>query len=198
MGARLIDLTGKTFGRWTVLGRSNAVSPPRWQCRCDCGTERTVLGVTLRSGQTKSCRCIGTERVRALGPAQRGDDNPRRKSARVQHGLQYVSAEHPWYRRASSIRSRCKADGVEFGFSSLSECAAYLISIAPLKCPVFGIELRTGAGAFAPDAPSVDRIRSERGYVRGNLQVMSFKANAMKANASAVELEMFARWVLKL
>lgn len=198
MATPLIDLTGMHFGRWTVLSRANTSSPPRWRCRCDCGTERDVLGVTLRSGETKSCRCIGADRFRRLGPNQRGDNNPRRIAARIRHGIQFVSARHPWYRRASSIRSRCKEDGIEFGFSSLSECAAYLISIAPERCPVFGFELRTGAGAFAPDAPSVDRVQSEKGYVRGNLQVISLKANVMKANATAKELEMFAHWILKV
>ena len=60
------------------------------------------------------------------------------------------------------------------------------------------MELRTGAGAFAPDAPSADRIDPRKGYVRGNIQVISMKANAMKANATPEELRSFALWVLKV
>jgi hypothetical protein len=79
----------------------------------------------------------------------------------------------------------------------VSEFASYVISIAPTHCPVFGMELRTGAGAFSPDAPSADRIDPRKGYVRGNIQVISMKANAMKANATPEELKTFALWVLK-
>jgi hypothetical protein len=46
------DLTGQRFGRWTVLSRAdNAASGSAvWNCVCDCGTERRVLGVGLREG----------------------------------------------------------------------------------------------------------------------------------------------------
>ncbi len=52
----LIDLVGYRFGRWRVLARaSNCNGTARWLCRCDCGTEKDVSGVTLRQGQSKSC-----------------------------------------------------------------------------------------------------------------------------------------------
>jgi hypothetical protein len=59
---QLIDLTGRSFGRWTVLGRApNRGRWPRWFCRCDCGTEATVQGNNLRSGKTRSCGCLKRE-----------------------------------------------------------------------------------------------------------------------------------------
>jgi hypothetical protein len=58
----LIDLSGKRFGRLTVVSRAGTIrysrSPqPTWACLCDCGKETTILGCRLRSGHTKSCGC---------------------------------------------------------------------------------------------------------------------------------------------
>lgn len=54
------DLSGRTFGRWTVLD-SFTRSPKgerKWQCRCQCGTERYVLERSLLSGGSLSCGCL--------------------------------------------------------------------------------------------------------------------------------------------
>lgn len=64
---QLIDLTGKTFGRWTVIERSpkNSGQHPRWICRCECGTVRDILGHQLREGVSKSCGCLQKEGLAA-------------------------------------------------------------------------------------------------------------------------------------
>jgi hypothetical protein len=60
--ASLIDLTGRQFGRWLVLGRAkNKGQTPYWTCKCDCGTVREVHGSHLRGGLTKSCGCWNRE-----------------------------------------------------------------------------------------------------------------------------------------
>jgi hypothetical protein len=47
------------FGRLTVIGPSAKVnrSGMHYQCRCECGTEKAVAGIHLRSGHTSSCGC---------------------------------------------------------------------------------------------------------------------------------------------
>lgn len=52
------DLTGKKFGKWVVLKRGDG---NKWLCRCECGTEREVVGATLKNGTSTSCGCA--ERV---------------------------------------------------------------------------------------------------------------------------------------
>ena len=55
----LQDLTGKTFGKLTVICREGSLNNhPAWLCRCDCGNETVVRGRALISGNTQSCGCL--------------------------------------------------------------------------------------------------------------------------------------------
>ena len=62
------DLTGKTFGRLTVIkrGLNSKQRRVRWVCQCSCGKITTVDGIYLKGGQTKSCGCLKTERIALL------------------------------------------------------------------------------------------------------------------------------------
>lgn len=57
--ARLQDLTGKRFSRWTVLSRGpdGKRGIPTWLCRCQCGIERFINGYNLTAGISQSCGC---------------------------------------------------------------------------------------------------------------------------------------------
>jgi hypothetical protein len=64
MGKKLIDLTGRTFGKLVVLKRApnkiyrNGESRVTWLCKCyGCGNEVAVISSTLINGTTTSCRC---------------------------------------------------------------------------------------------------------------------------------------------
>lgn len=59
----LIDVTGKVFGRLTVLRRSEmkVEGAVKWLCRCECGKEVLIRGASLRSGNTSSCGCLLAE-----------------------------------------------------------------------------------------------------------------------------------------
>lgn len=62
------DLTGRTFGHWTVLGfaeRRGKGKASFWLCRCVCGTERAVEAENLRRGASASCGCRRVEALRA-------------------------------------------------------------------------------------------------------------------------------------
>lgn len=64
------DITGKKFGRLTVVRR--APSPNRrafWECLCDCGATTVCPGVDLRSGHTSSCGCLRVDAARTTGNA---------------------------------------------------------------------------------------------------------------------------------
>lgn len=55
-----LDLTGKTFGKLTVLKRSDKKSRHRytiWECQCECGNKTEVKGSSLMEGVSTSCGC---------------------------------------------------------------------------------------------------------------------------------------------
>lgn len=71
--------------------------------------------------------------------------------------------------------------------------------VIPKLCPFLNIEITNiqGSGFIGSNA-SVDRIDPTKGYIKGNIQVISRKANHMKLNASRLELLTFASNVLKI
>lgn len=60
----LIDLTGQTFNKWTVIKRSESKQTPKgqfktyWNCICECGQVKDVYMDSLKSGKSQSCGCI--------------------------------------------------------------------------------------------------------------------------------------------
>lgn len=54
MATKFIDLTGKKFGKLTVLNRVGTKGS-RWLCKCECGRTKEVNGQNLRTGHTKGC-----------------------------------------------------------------------------------------------------------------------------------------------
>lgn len=84
------------------------------------------------------------------------------------------------------LRARAKRDGLEFNLALLD------LPPIPKICPVLGLELIIGRGANKvplPNSPSVDRIDPKKGYIKGNIRVISYRANSLKSNASLEELE---------
>ncbi len=58
---RGVDLTGRKYGRWTVLNRTlDSNNKTTWFCRCDCGNDGYVATYALgRKGKSESCGCLG-------------------------------------------------------------------------------------------------------------------------------------------
>lgn len=64
------DLTGRKFGRLTVIERAEDHWIPcgrrkiSWLCQCDCGSEPVVIrGQYLKNGRSQSCGCLQRERT---------------------------------------------------------------------------------------------------------------------------------------
>ena len=61
--AELIDLTGKKFGRLTVIRKGDGrkttggAYKATWICKCDCGNITEIDGEKIRKGHTTSCGC---------------------------------------------------------------------------------------------------------------------------------------------
>ena len=60
----------------------------------------------------------------------------------------------------------------------------------PKICPMLGIEIKANTTHSPLDSsPSLDRIDNTKGYIKGNIQIISNRANRIKSDATVEELE---------
>lgn len=86
------DLKGQRFGKLQCISFASTVNrKAMWDCVCDCGTTKVVVGASLVSGKTITCGCGFAER----------------NKARATHGKASTSERHPIYRAFHHARSRC-------------------------------------------------------------------------------------------
>jgi hypothetical protein len=98
-----------------------------------------------------------------------------------------------WQRRRpvqamlSRARSSAKKRGLDFAITPAD------VTI-PKRCPVLGIPLvnTVGEGRRVDGSITLDRIDNTRGYVPGNVLVVSWRANRIKSDASLEELRLIA------
>jgi hypothetical protein len=148
MGGRVLDITGQTFGRLTVLAYQPH-KPGRgawWLCECQCGALKVIRGVDLRTGGVQSCGCLQRE-------------------ARLRHGGASGKKRSPEYIVWRSIVARC--------CNPKSTGYAYYGGLGVTVCD----QWRRDFAAFLRDVGprpslhhSIDRIKNERGYLPGNVR----------------------------
>jgi hypothetical protein len=80
-------------------------------------------------------------------------------------------------------KARAKKKGLDFNLEEKD-------IVIPAKCPVLGEPLKVNKGGKcnSPNSPTLDRIDNSKGYVKGNVQIISWRANKIKADASLEEL----------
>lgn len=77
----------------------------------------------------------------------------------------------------SWARYRAKRRGIEFSLTPGS-------LVIPHRCPVLGILLYRAGKRSTDNSPTLDRIDNARGYVDGNVQIISHLANSIKRTAN--------------
>ena len=93
-----------------------------------------------------------------------------------------------WYRAKQNSKDR----GLEFNISVED-------IIIPSHCPYLNIPLLTEQSSHhSKSYYSIDRIDSSKGYIKGNIQIISLLANTMKNDATTEQLVMFANSILKI
>lgn len=98
---------------------------------------------------------------------------------------------HPESYLLSVAKDRARKRGIEFSLT-IDDFTV------PNNCPILGIELQFAHGkgkGGQPNSPSLDRIDNSKGYISGNVQVISHLANSMKSTASKEQLLKFANWI---
>lgn len=161
-----------------------------------CGRALRATNVTGYCQQTPECRAARKKETRRLWPEDSEKVNARQRgyyNEDVKDRIARWNREHPEVKALSRARQRAKKKGVPFSITKDD------IPPIPETCPVLGIPLRsTTTRGGDGNSPALDRIKPELGYVPGNIQWISAKANMIKSDATSDELFRVAEFVRRL
>ena len=93
-------------------------------------------------------------------------------------------------RLCDGARRRAKLRGLEFDLD-----IEHVLSVSPDHCPVLGLKLNYMGGKLRSGTATLDRLCPKRGYVHGNVAVISARANRIKSDAALAELEQLVAWL---
>lgn len=158
------DLTGRVFGRLTVLERAPRVDRRiRWKCRCACGTLVTVAGerLTVTDAPTRSCGCLQRERS---------------ADAKRTHGMKGTREYRAW----KGMRQRCDNPANpayhDYGERGITICArwqsfeAFYRDMGDCPSSTHSIDRKDNDGPYAPDnCRWATRIEQQRNTRRNRL-----------------------------
>ncbi len=173
------SLAGKTYGRLTILReyQSPCKKYVLCECSCSCGGKTTrTRRHEIVSGKTQSCGCLRTEKVNAKN-RERFDPNAISKTTE--------------YKMLARAKNRAKKNNLPFNLE-LGDI------VIPDICPLLGIKIKSTEVRNSPNNPSLDKIIPEKGYIKGNIWIISNRANTLKNDASLQELELLVENLKKL
>lgn len=132
--------------------------------------------------------------ARMVDPVKRVARNERDRESNAEAQKRAFRDRDRWPQRALvKLRCRCKKKGTPFNLTVED------LQI-PDVCPALGTPFVLGSGnRWRGDAnPSIDRLRPELGYVKGNVKIISWRANNLKNNCTqARELRLVAEYIVK-
>ena len=154
------DLTGMVFGRLKVISQTkDSVMPsgihiPMWNCKCECGTERTIRGGDLNHGRSKSCGCLRKELV---------------SKKFTTHGL----TNHRLYNTWTHMKARCYRVEAEdykyYGAKGITVCSEWKNNFKVFYdwCMSNGYK----------DELEIDRRDNDKGYSPDNCRFVTHEVN---------------------
>lgn len=141
-----IDLTGQSFGRWSVLRRVQTAYTlcATWECRCVCGRTGIVQGGQLRGGFSTSCGCFNREVITSHGYSHA----PREKKKTYDS---WQAAKNRCFRKRDKDYPRWGGRGITMCARWANSFEAFLEDMGP-----------------CPPGTSIDRIDNNGNYEPGN------------------------------
>jgi len=172
----LIVNEGTRFGKLVVLrltDKRNKSGNRIYELKCDCGNicEKTSSMLKKKKEPVRHCglNCSLMDR----------------KKKKKKHGHSNTHEYYLW----KGCQNRAKKNNIPFNLE-------YSDVIIPKKCPILEIPIFKGNERHVANSPSLDRLVPELGYVKGNVRVISYKANTMKSDASIEEIKIFAKNII--
>lgn len=90
------------------------------------------------------------------------------------------------------LRAKCRRENLPFDLT-LEDL------VPPTTCPVTGRTMKVAVGARTFDSPSVDRYAPEKGYVKGNVEIICWGVNRLKNDCTnPVVFEQLAAYVRRV
>lgn len=123
-------------------------------------------------------------------------------ACRTENNQKWAEKNWNWYKKRNAMklwvrtayhaaRLRALAKGLPFRITKDD-----IEKVTPARCPVFGTRFRfTGNRRPTPESATLDRIVPAKGYVRGNIAVISARANLIKSNATLTDIFRVAEWL---
>jgi len=143
----------------------------------------SINSIDKHKSVCKECEALGSAAYR---------NSPRGKETMF---LYYT--KHWERRRLKDAKIRAKSQKLPFNITK-----EYLKSITPpdMICPALGIQMKAGGNFKSSriNAPSLDRLIPELGYVKGNVIIVSNRANTLKRDATPEELMKIAKFYEKV
>lgn len=96
--------------------------------------------------------------------------------------------DNPEHFLLMSTKRRAKTRGLEFNIEEKD-------IIIPKICPALKIKLTPNKGKPKDSSPSIDRIDNTKGYIKGNIKIISYRANVLKRDATLKELDGVLKYV---
>ena len=147
------------------------------------------------SGRTKQTEAERKEKARKLAAekyrkAKEAKGELVRGCARQGTGNTYT----PWYTMWAGSKSRAKKKDLPF---DIDQKDVKDLVVGLTHCPVLGLELCWSNDKMLDNSPTLDKIIPELGYVKGNIAVISQRANRIKNDATVEELGKIWCWLRK-
>ena len=111
-----------------------------------------------------------------------------KNKAKVREAMREKRLTQPDFFLFHSAKARAKRLALEFSIKKED-------IVVPELCPILGIPLFDGTRKAHENAPSIDRIRNDLGYVPGNIAVISYRANRMKAFGTLKEFQAIVKYM---